>query len=423
VRMIGTSRRDFLRTSAALALAPSAWSAWTQTQAQAQTAGDDAIVPFRSHVSAAALADLKRRLAMTRWPERETGTGWEQGPPLAALRSLVDYWQHQYDWRTCEAQLNRWPQFTTRLDGLGIHFIHVRSRHQPALPVILTHGWPSTVLLFRDVIAPLTDPTSHGGTTADAFDVVIPSLPGYAFSDKPAARGWDAERIARAWGLLMPRLGYRRYVAQAGDWGAFVTTAMAQQRVPGLEAIHLNFAQTVPDQIPAELLPDQQRAVAALRAFREKASAYFQVQATRPQLVGYALADSPVGQAAWIYDIFNAGTGATGHPEAVLSRDKMLDEITLFWLTNSAASSARLYLEQAERLGTHNNPGRVDLPVGVSVFPHDLPAARSWASQVYPDLFYWHDVDRGGHFAALEVPDLFTDEVRRCFRAFRERSR
>jgi pimeloyl-ACP methyl ester carboxylesterase len=217
----------------------------------------------------------------------------------------------------------------------------------------------------------------------------------------------------------MQRLGYQRYVAQGGDWGAYVATAMAQQAVAGLKAIHLNFAQTVPDVIPAKLEPDQQRAVAALTMWREKGSAYLQLQSTRPQMIGYALADSPVGQAAWIYDIFNAGTGMTGQPERFLSRDDMLDEITLYWLTNTAASSARFYLEQAELLGKRNNPGRVDLPVGVSVFPHDLLAARSWAPLVYPKLFYWHELDRGGHFASLEVPQLFTEELRRCFRSLR----
>jgi epoxide hydrolase len=406
------SRRDLLVAGGASALALSGADAW------AQTVPDDTLMPFTFRASDAALSDLKRRLEQARWPERETGTGWEQGPPLAKLRELVDYWRNGYDWRSCEAELNRWPHFTTRLDGLGIHFIHVRSRHQDARPIILTHGWPSTVLLFRRVIGPLTDPIAHGGTAADAFHVVIPSLPGFAFSGKPAERGWNAERTARAWAMLMQRIGYRHYLAQGGDWGAFVTTAMAQQRAPGLAAIHLNFAQTMPDEVPADLLPDQARHVEAVKAWRDKGG-YFQLQATRPQLAGYLLADSPVAQAAWIYDIFDAGTGNTGHPDAVLSRDAMLDEITLYWLTNSAASSARFYLEQHEALGGRNNPGRVDLPVGVSVFPHDLPAARSWASQVYPNLLYWNELDRGGHFASLEVPELFTEELRRCFHSIR----
>jgi pimeloyl-ACP methyl ester carboxylesterase len=404
-------RRQLLMAGATSLAVPSSL-AWSQST-------NEAITPFAFHADDAALTDLRRRLDGIRWPERETGSGWEQGPPLSAMQALVAHWRSAYDWRKCESELAGWPQFKTPLDGLGIHFIHVRSRHADAMPIILTHGWPSTVLLFRHVIAPLTDPTAHGGTADEAFHVVIPSLPGFAFSDKPSGRGWNAMRTARAWGALMQRLGYQRYVAQGGDWGAFVTTAMAQQAVPGLVAIHLNFAQTVPDVIPAKLEPDQQRAMAALTMWREKGSAYLQLQSTRPQMIGYPLADSPVGQAGWIYDIFNAGTGMTGHPEQFLSRDDMLDEITLYWLTDTAASSARFYLEQAELLGKRNNPGRVDLPVGVSVFPHDLRAARSWAPLVYPKLFYWHELDRGGHFASLEVPQSFTEELCRCFRSFR----
>jgi epoxide hydrolase len=388
------------------------------TQNSAVRASENGLVPFTYRASDDALADLRRRLEQTRWPEQETEPGWEQGPALKKLQQLVTYWRTDYAWRRCEAALSQWQQFKTTIDGLGIHFIHVRSRHPNALPIILTHGWPSTVLLFRDVIGPLTDPTAHGGTAADAFDVIIPSLPGFAFSDKPVARGWNAERTARAWAELMQRLGYARYVAQGGDWGAFVTTAMAQQHAPGLAAIHLNFAQTVPNEIPADLLPDQKRVIDALKAWRAK-GAYFQLQATEPQLAGYMLSDSPVAQAAWIYDIFNGGTGNTGDPESVLSRDAMLDEITLYWLTSSAASSARFYLEQKAALDGRNNPGIVDLPVGVSVFPHDFPAARSWASAVYPRLFYWNELDRGGHFASLEVPALFTEELRRCFRSLR----
>jgi epoxide hydrolase len=375
--------------------------------------------PFTYRASDEALADLKRRLALTRWPESETGSGWEQGPPLSKLQELVAHWRSSYDWRRCEAELNQWPQFKTTIDGLGIHFIHVRSRHPKALPIIMTHGWPSTILLFRHVIAPLTDPGRHGGAAEDAFDVVIPSLPGFGFSDKPEERGWNAARTGRAWAILMERLGYQRYVAQGGDWGAFVATAMAQQHPSGLAAIHLNFALTLPDKVPANLAPDQKRVVEAMKAWREVGSAYLQLQSTKPQLAGYLLADSPAAQAAWIYDIFNGGTGNTGNPEAVIPRDEMLDEITLYWLANSAASSARFYLEQHALLKKRNNPGRVDLPVGVSVFPHDLPAARSWASSVYPRLFYWNELDRGGHFASLEVPELFVEELRRCFHAWR----
>src|SRR5262245_29172130 len=404
------TRREILAGSGALVLASPALRARTDPTG---------LAPFSYHASAAALADLRRRLDETRWPERETGLGWEQGPPLTQFQDLVAYWRTNYEWRRCETELNQWPQFKTALDGLCIHFMHVRSRHANALPIILTHGWPSTVLMFRDVIAPLTDPTAHGGTAADAFDVIIPSLPGFVFSDKPTTRGWNADRTARAWAMLMQRLGYTRYVAQGGDWGAFVTTAMAQQRPVGLAAIHLNFAQTMPDEVPSDLLPEQRRVVEAMQAWREQGGAYLQPQATRPQLAGYMLADSPVAQAAWIYDIFNGGTGNAGDPKAVLSRDAMLDEITLYWLTNSAASSARFYLEQSAMLGKRNNPGRVDLPVGVSVFPHDLPAARSWAPAVYPHLIYWNELDHGGHFASLEVPGLFTEELRRYLRAVR----
>jgi pimeloyl-ACP methyl ester carboxylesterase len=377
---------------------------------------DETLAPFRFEATDEALADLKRRLEATRWPDAETSPSWAQGIPLAKMQALVEAWRGQYDWRKAEASLNRWPQFKTKIDGLGIHFVHVRSKEPNATPIILTHGWPSSVLLFRDVVAPLTDPTVFGGTSADAFDVVIPSLPGFGFSDKPKEPGWNAQRTARAWAVLMKRLGYDRYVAQGGDFGAYVTTALAQQRPAGLAAIHLNFAQTIPDQIPEKLEPDQKQAVEAMKAYKEKAFGYGILQGTKPQLAGYLLSDSPMAQAAWIYDIFNVGTGSTGDPEASISRDKMLDEITLYWLTDSAASSARFYAEQAAILGQRNNPGAVQLPVAVSVFPHDMPAARSWAQDVYPKLFYWNEPSRGGHFVQLEAPEIFVDELRRAFR-------
>ncbi len=405
------ARRDFLRAGIATAVAAGLFSPGSVF---AQAGGK--ITPFAYRAPQSALDDLKRRLTQTRWPERETVKDWSQGVPLSKLRALVDYWRDDYDWRRCEATLNRFPQYRTGIDGLGIHFLHVRSKHPNALPIILTHGWPSTVLLFREVIGPLTDPTAHGGRAEDAFHVVVPSLPGFGFSDKPAERGWNAERTARAWAVLMKRLGYKRYVAQGGDWGAYVTTAMAQQRPLGLAAIHLNFPQVIPNRIPEKLSPDQKRAMDILNQFRTDGFGYFAIQATRPQTIGYALEDSPVGQAAWIYDIFNSGTGNIGRPEDALTRDQMLDEITLFWLTETAASSARFYLEQVAVLGKRNNPGRVVLPVGVSLFPRDLPAPRSWAKQVYPKLFYWNELERGGHFASLEQPALFAQELRNCFR-------
>jgi epoxide hydrolase len=379
----------------------------------------DQFVPFTFRATEDALSDLKRRLRDTRWPESATETGFTQGPPLDAMQRIAEHWRDHYDWRQTEKRLNAWPQFKTEIDGLDIHFLHVRSKHNHALPIIFTHGWPSTVLLFQKVIEPLVNPTAHGGTAEDAFHVIIPSLPGFGFSAKPKTSGWNAERTARTWGELMRRLGYERYVAQGGDWGAFVTTALAQQKPRGLEAIHLNFALTIPNEIPDKLLPDQQKAVDAMRQWQETGFAYGILQGTKPQLAGYLLSDSPMAQAAWIYDIFDGGTGMTGRPEDFVPLDDMLDEITLYWLTNSGASSGRFYHEQAALLGKRNNPGVVELPVGVSVFPNDLPAVKSWAPLVYPKLFYWHELDRGGHFAQLEVPDLFVTELRKCFTKIR----
>ncbi|TGT89579.1 MULTISPECIES: epoxide hydrolase [unclassified Mesorhizobium] len=407
---IQLSRRSLLR-SAALSLAFSAMPAFAKQP--------DEFSPFSFHAPDDVLSDLKRRLQTVRFPEAATEPGFAQGPQIEKLQVLTTYWRDRYDWRRTEVRLNGWPQFKTEIDGLGIHFLHVRSKQENALPIILTHGWPSTILLFQEIIEPLTDPTAHGGKAEDAFHVVIPSLPGFGFSDKPSEPGWNAGRTARAWTELMQRLGYGRYVAQGGDWGAFVTTALAQQKPQGLEAIHLNFAQTIPDKIPEKLEPDQKKAVDAFKKFQETGFGYAMLQATKPQLAGYLLSDSPMAQAAWLYDIFDGGTGATGKPEDFLSLDHMLDEITLYWLTNSSASSARFYHEQAAILKGRNNPGVVELPVGVSVFPHDLPPAKSWAPLVYPNLFYWNELNQGGHFAQLEVPDLFVAELRSCFSKFR----
>ncbi|TPO10820.1 epoxide hydrolase [Mesorhizobium sp. B1-1-5] len=375
--------------------------------------------PFRFRAPQAALDDLRSRLAAARWPDQETVSGWTQGVPEARLRSWIDYWHSGYDWRRCEARLDRFDQYRVEIDGLAIHFLHVRSPHPGALPLIITHGWPSSVLDFLKVIGPLTDPVVNGGEAGDAFDLVIPSLPGFAFSDKPATPGWNAQRIARSWATLMSRLGYRRYVAQGGDWGAFVTTAMAQQRAPGLVGIHLNFPQVIPDQIPAVLSAEERRAIDAMSRFQSEGFGYFAMQSTRPQTIGYALADSPVGWAAWLFDIFRAVTDNKGDPEEALTRDEMLDQISLYWLTNTAASSARLYFEQ-RALAPRNNAGPVDLPVGCSIFPHEVyRAPRSWAERMYPNLFYWNEVARGGHFAALEQPALFVEEMRSCFRTLR----
>jgi len=377
-----------------------------------------AITPFSYYAPQAALDDLKARLNRTRFPEREPMDDWSQGVPLARLRALVDYWRHDYDWRRCEATLNGFEQYRTEIDGLGIHFLHVRSSHADALPMVLTHGWPGSVVEFFKVIGPLTEPTAHGGEASNAFHLVVPSLPGFGFSDKPREVGWNSDRIARAWGELMQRLGYRRYVAQGGDWGADVTTKMAQQGAAGLAAIHLNMPLVFPEEGSGRpLSEEEQQAVEKLGRFQSDGFGYFLLQATRPQTIGYALTDSPAGLAAWIYEKFQAWTDNRGTPEDALTVDDMLDNITLYWLTETAASSARIYFEN-EKDGFYG--GRVDLPVGVSIFPKEIvPAPRSWAERVFPNLMHWSELDRGGHFAAFEEPDLFVEEMRTCFRGLR----
>lgn len=408
------SRRDFVRTTVTGALAACV-SGHTGT-----ALAEGPVERFTFHAGQDVLDDLKRRLSYARWPEREASSGWSQGVPEARHRVWMDYWRSGYDWRRCEAALNGLGQYRARIDGLGIHFLHIRSPHDDALPLIISHGWPGSVLEFLKIIRPLTDPTAHGGKAEDAFHLVIPSLPGFAFSDKPATRGWNAQRIAVAWAMLMQHLGYRRYVAQGGDWGALVTTAMAQRRSPGLIAIHLNFPQVIPDRIPAVLSVEERRAIEEMASFEENHFGFFIEQQTRPQTIGYALTDSPVGWAAWLFDIFQAVTDNRGDPEDALSRDEMLDNITLYWLTNSAASSARLYFEE-RAVGVGNNAGPVDLPVGCSIFPREVyRAPRSWAELMYPNLFYWHELDRGGHFAAWEQPALFSQELRNCFRPLRK---
>jgi epoxide hydrolase len=407
-----TSRRALLQAGVAMAVAT------TGVGRTAPALADPAIEPFTYRAPQRALDDLSQRLVQARWPERETVADWSQGVPREKLRTLVDYWQTDYDWRRCEARLSGFDQYRTEIDALDIHFLHVRSPHADALPIIITHGWPGSVIEFFKIIEPLTDPTQHGGQAQDAFHVVAPSLPGFGFSGRPAESGWDSARIARAWGELMHRLGYSRYVAQGGDWGAEVTTRMAQQRPAGLAAIHLNFPLVFPNPLPTSgLSAEEQRAVDALARFQTQGSGYFLLQSTRPQTVGYALVDSPVGQAAWIYEKFHAWTDNDGNPEDALTRDEMLDNITLYWLTETAASSARIYFENAQ-VGL--NSGTVDLPVGCSLFPREIfPAPRSWAEQFYSNLIYWNELDRGGHFAAFEEPALFTQELRDCFRPLR----
>lgn len=371
------------------------------------------IQPFAVAIPEPELADLRHRLATARWPEAETVADWSQGVPIAALRALCDHWREGYDWRACEARINAFPQFRTEIDGLGIHFLHVRSPDPDALPLILTHGWPGSVLEFLEVIGPLTDPAAHGAAGARAFHVVAPSLPGYGFSDKPTGTGWGVERTAAAWIALMRRLGYARFVAQGGDWGAAVTTAIAMAGAPECAGIHLNMPLVFPEQADfADLTPQEQASVASMGFYQDKDSGYAKQQGTRPQTIGYALADSPVGQAAWIYEKFFAWTDNDGTPESALSRDAMLDDITLYWLTNSGASSARLYWESANAFRAQ----RLDLPVGVSIFPREIfRPSRRWAERSYPQLIHWNELPKGGHFAAFEQPAAFVDEVRTCF--------
>jgi pimeloyl-ACP methyl ester carboxylesterase len=391
-------------------------------------AGDTAIRPFQVHVPESALVDLRRRIAETRWPDKETVTDQSQGAPLAKLQELVRYWGTEYDWRKAEAKLNALPQFVTNIDGLDMHFIHVRSRHANALPLIITHGWPGSVIEQLKIIEPLTNPTAHGGQAEDAFDVVIPSMPGYGFSGKPTGTGWNPERIARAWVELMKRLGYTRYVAQGGDWGSPVSSAMARQAAAGLLGIHINLPATIPPEVaavlaaggpaPAGLSEKERAAFNSLDTFYKKYRAYGAMMGTRPQTIGYALTDSPVGLAAWIYDYNN------GEPERLLNRDDVLDDITLYWLTNSATSAARLYWETAGQsvlLAAAQKTSEISLPVAITVFPEEVyRAPETWARRAYRNLIYFHEVDKGGHFAAWEQPELFSAELRAAFRSLRK---
>jgi pimeloyl-ACP methyl ester carboxylesterase len=373
----------------------------------------DAITPFTLAVPEAALEDLRRRLEQTRWPDRETVGDWTQGSPLAKVQALCDYWRDGYDWRACEARLNALGQYKTRIDGLDIHFLHVRSPHPDALPLIITHGWPGSVIEFMKVIGPLTDPTAHGGRAEDAFHLVAPSLPGYGFSDKPTTTGWGVPRIAAAWITLMGRLGYDRWVAQGGDWGSAVTTTIGVIRPPGCAAIHVNMPLAFPGPEARENLTEQEKTyLAGLAYYQEKDSGYSKQQATRPQSVGYGLVDSPAGQAAWIYEKLWAWTDNQGAPEDALTWDEMLDDIMLYWLPAAGASSARLYWESFGSFGAIP----LELPVGVSIYPKEIfRISRRWADKVMSNIIHWGELDRGGHFAAWEQPDLYVGEIRTCF--------
>jgi pimeloyl-ACP methyl ester carboxylesterase len=384
----------------------------------------DEVTPFRIEVAEEALADLRARLAGTRWPEAETVPDWSQGVPLAYLQELCRYWADGYDWRATERRLNDLPQFRTELDGLGIHFLHVRSPHPDALPLVLTHGWPGSIVEFLKVLGPLADPTAHGGDAADAFHVVCPSLPGYGFSDRPARPGWGVERIAGAWAELLGRLGYARYGAAGSDWGTSVSTVLAQLAPGHVAGIHLVPPLAPPDPATLDDLTDRERAaLATLEHAAEWDSGYSKEHATRPQTIGYALVDSPVALCAWIVEKFWAWTDWDGHLENLLSRDEVLDNVMLYWLPGTGASSARLYWEsirQVNRWISGSVDDTVAVPTGCSIYPRELQRpSRRWAERRFLDIRHWNELDKGGHFAALEQPASFVDELRSFFRLVR----
>jgi epoxide hydrolase len=384
----------------------------------------ETVTPFRIRTAPGDLEDLRQRLGRTRWPEEATVSGWSQGVPLGYLRELCRYWMQDYDWPTREARLNTMPQYRTTIDGLGIHFVHVRSPHPDAMPLVMTHGWPGSVVEFLKVIGPLTRPLGYGGEATDAFHVVCPSLPGYGFSDKPDEPGWGIERIARAWAVLMGRLGYRRYGAQGSDWGTSISASLGQQDPGGVAGVHLTPPLAPPD--PATFGDLTERERSALESLQRSAgsdSGYSAEHATRPQTIGYALTDSPVALCAWITEKFWSWTDCNGDLESVITRDELLDNIMLYWLPATGASSARLYWESISRVNewiTGEVTDTVGVPVGCSIFPRELQRpSRRWAARRFTDIRYWNEPERGGHFAAFEQPQLFVDEVRAFFRVVR----
>ena len=375
------------------------------------------IHPFQIRIDEAELATLKRQLHDVRWPDQEPVSDWSQGVPLAKMQRLIAYWRDVYDWRRCENTLNGLGQHKTRIEGVDIHFLHIRSSNPGALPLLLSHGWPGSVIEFIKCIGPLTEPARHGGDSKDAFHVVIPSLPGFGFSGKPRNVGWSVEAIAGAWGVLMARLGYRSYVAQGGDWGAAITTAMAAQQPDGLRGIHLNLPLVLPASLPPDFSPEEAGMMESLATYNRWGAGYSTLQASRPQTIGYLLANSAVGQAAWIYEKYREWSDCDGEPENAFTMDEMLDNIMLYWITNSGASSARIYWESY-----HGAFGarRISMPVGCTIFPKDIyKAPRSWAEVCFDSLFYWNEAEKGGHFAAFEQPEVFVAELRKAFARLR----
>ena len=382
------------------------------------------IEPFTLSIPQSALDDLQQRLERTRWPDAETVSDTSQGPPLAKIQALCDRWRNGYDWRRCEALLNGFGQYRTEIDGLGIHFLHVRSPDPDALPLLMTHGWPGSVLEFRHVIAPLTNPAAHGAEGRQAFHLVIPTLPGFGFSDKPTSAGWNISRVADAWIELMRRLGYKGWAAQGGDWGAMVTTTIGYKAPPELVGIHLNMAIfQATEREHAEATPHERELLASAQRYDQQFSGYFKLQASRPQSIGFSLADSPAGLAAWIYALFQDVSDSGSNPESVFAMDEMIDDIMLYWLPNAGPSSARLYWEaMRERMSGGGSFIPLSTPTGISMFPGEqIRLSRRWAESRFSRLIHFKELDRGGHFAALEQPQLFVDELRETFQSLRGR--
>ena len=422
---MSVDRRSFLQTAVAggaglaATSASSAFGLPLGADTRSPNVADHNIRPFYLAVPEGDLADLRERLRRTRWPNKETVVGWQEGPPLVAVQALCEYWRTRYDWRRCERVLNGLGQYRTSIDGLDLHFLHIRSPEADALPLVMTHGWPGSITEFLKVIGPLTDPEAHGGEARDAFHLVLPSLPGHGFSDKPTEPGWNADRVAGAWIELMRRLGYAgRWGAQGGDWGELVVMMLGARAPAGLIGLHASTLDLTPTQTEArDATSAEKEHIARAQRYRDDLSGYAKEQATRPQTIGYALADSPAAQAAWIYEKFQDWTDNAGNPESVLKRDEILDNIMMYWLPDAGASSARFYRENADVVW---GSIRVDLPIAFSLFPKDLTgSSRRWAERRFGNIKYWHELDKGGHFAALEQPAVFVREVRAGFRPMR----